>query len=132
MIRTLLSAAAVCITSWIGLLVGAGNVGLQRSVATGPLSLFEYPLAILLAAGAAFLISVAATRVRASSRPTPLTLAAAVLAGDALGALVVAPLAVGELTPLNAPVVFVALAVVGLQPLAVLAGAAIPRVLRPA
>lgn len=132
MVRTLVSAALVCAASWVGLLVGAGNVGLQRSVSIGPLTLFEHPLAIVLATGAAFVVALAATAFRGSSSSRPLGLVGAVLAGDAIGAVILAPLAVGELTPLNAPVVLVALAVVGLQPLAVLAGTAAPRVLRPA
>lgn len=132
MIRTLVSAVAVCVASWLGLLAGAGNVGIQRSVSLGPLTLFEHPLAIVLATGMAFVIALAATTLRGSTRLRPLSLVAGVLAGDAIGALVLAPLAVGELTPLNAPVVFVALAVLGLQPLATLAGAAAPRMLRPA
>ncbi len=132
MVRTLVSAAAVCIASWLGLLVGAGNVGLQRSVSIGPLTLFEHPLAIVLASGMAFVMAFAATALRRSSHPRPRGLVAAVLAGDTLGAVVIAPLAVGELTPINAPAIFVALAVLGLQPLATLAGATVPRVLRPA
>lgn len=132
MVRTLVNAAVVCAASWVGLLVGAGNVGLQRSVSIGPLTLFEHPFAIVLGAGAAFIVALAATAFRTSSSPRPLDLVGAVLAGDAIGAFIFAPLAVGELTPLNAPVVFVALAVVGLQPLAVLAATVAPRVLRSA
>lgn len=131
MIRTLVSAGAVCVASWLGLLVGAGNVGLQRSVSIGPLTLFEHPLAIVLATGTAFAVALAATTLGGANRPRPLKLVGGVLAGDAIGALLLAPLAVGELTPLNAPVLFVALAVLGLQPLATLAGAAVPRVLGP-
>jgi len=132
LIATLASAAAVCVASWLGLFLGAGNVCLQRSVSIGPLTLFEHPLAIALATGMAFVIALAAAALRGSGQPRPLSLVAAVLLGDAIGALILAPLAVGELTPLHAPVVFGVLAVVGLQPIATLAGAAAPRVLRPA
>lgn len=131
MIRTLLSAGAVCAASWLGLLIGAGNVGLQRSVSIGPLTLFQHPLAIVLATGAAFVVALLASTMGGAKRPGSLNLVAGVLAGNAIGALLLAPLAVGELTPLNAPVLFAALAVLGLQPLATLAGAATPRVLRP-
>ena len=61
MIRTLVSAVLVCAASWLGLLAGAGNVGLQRSVSIGPATLFENPLAIGLAVGAAFVTALAAT-----------------------------------------------------------------------
>jgi hypothetical protein len=132
MVRTLLAAGAVCGASWVGLLVGAGNVGLQRSVAIGPLTLVEHPLALVLAGALACVVSFVATAVRRPDRLSPLRLAAAVVAGDAIGAIVLAPLAVGELTPLNAPVVFVVLAVLGLQPLAAVAGAAAARVVRTA
>ncbi len=128
MIATLASAAAVCVASWLGLFLGAGNVGLQRSVSIGPLTLFEHPLAIGLATGMAFVIALGAA-LRGSGQLRPLSLVAAVLLGDAIGALILAPLAVGELTPLHAPVVFGALAVVGLQPLAAFAGATVPSML---
>jgi len=131
-IRSLFRAAAVCGASWLGLLVGAGNVGLQRSVSIGPLTLFEHPLAIMLAAGSAFVVAFAVIALGGQGRPRPISLVAGVLVWDAIGALVLAPLAVGELTPLHGPVVFAALTVIGLQPLATLAGAAAPRLLRPA
>lgn len=132
MIRTLVGAGAVCAASWLGLLIGAGNVGLQRSVSIGPLTLVEHPLAIVLATGMAFIVALGASTLGGASRPRLLSLMAGILAGDGIGALLLAPLAVGELTPFDAPVLFVALAVLGLQPLAALAGAAAPRMLRPA
>ena len=132
MIRPVATAAAVCVGSWVGLLLGAGNVGLQRSVSLGPLRLFEHPLAVVLATGLAFVIALGVTVWRRPGEARSLLLVAAVLFGDAMGALVLAPLAVGELTPLDAPLVFAVLAVVGLQPLATYAGAALPRMLRSA
>jgi len=51
--RLAITAALVCAASWIGLLIGAGNIGLQRSVAVSPLTLFELPLALVLSAALA-------------------------------------------------------------------------------
>ncbi len=48
-------AALACVASWIGLLIGAGNVGLQRSVAVSPLTLLELPLALGLSSALAFM-----------------------------------------------------------------------------
>jgi hypothetical protein len=53
----------------------------------------------------------------------PWHLVVAVIVGDMVGALILAPLAVGELTPLNAPIVFLALAALGAQPMAAFLGA---------
>jgi len=36
--RDLIAGAAVAVVSWLCLAVGLGNVGLQRSIAVGPLS----------------------------------------------------------------------------------------------
>ncbi len=125
------TAAAICLASWVGLFLGAGNVGLQRSVAIGPLTLMEQPHAIALAAGLAFVVALSAGFLGSAGRTRPLRLFAFVVMGDAVGALVVAPLAVGELTPLDAPAVFAVLAVLGLQPLAGLAGSFISRAFQP-
>lgn len=114
--RTAIVAGIICLGSWAALLVGAGNVGLQRSVSMGPWTLVEFPLALLLAALLAFGAALA-------QRDGPARLVALILLGDVIGAIVVAPLAVGELTPINAPVVFVVLAALGLQPLAAALGA---------
>lgn len=124
-VRSVVTAAAVCVTSWIGLLIGAGNVGLQRSVAVGSLTLFEAPAALVLA----FVTSLAVALLLApvGSR-WPLTVAGIVLIGDLIGSTVLAPLAVGELSVLDAHLVFVPLTALGLQPL----GAAIGAYLRPA
>lgn len=130
MTRTLVSAGAVCLASWLGLFLGAGYVGLSRSVAIGPWTLVEQPVGVALAVGLAFIVAVGAAMRRGPGQSRPLSLTAGVLVGDAIGALILAPLAVGELTPLNAPVVFAALAVLGLQPLAAFAGTAAPRALR--
>ncbi len=124
--RTAIVATGVCLVSWGGLFLGAGNVGLQRSVAVGPGTLVEVPLALILAAALAFLAAFALL-VLAHSQIVPWHLVVAVIVGDIVGALVLAPLAVGELTPLNAPIVFLALTALGAQPMAAFLGAHIGR-----
>ena len=92
----------------------------------------EQPLAIVLAAGLAFVVGLGAGLIAGrAGRVDPRRLVAFIVVGDAVGALLIAPLAVGELTPLNAPVVFAVLAVLGLQPLAGLAGSFISRAFQP-
>jgi hypothetical protein len=120
-VREAAGAAVVCMASWLGLALGAGNVGLQRSISKGPLTLLEQPAAIVLVAVLAF--ATAALLVVNVRTARPGRLVVAVLLGDVVGAVVLAPLAVGELSPLNAPIVFLALAVLGVQPIAAFAGA---------
>ena len=119
--RTPIAAAVVCLASWLGLWAGAGSVGLSRSVALSPLTLLELPLALVLATALALVAVLGLTRL-ARGTP-PIQLVAWVLVGDLFGAAVLAPLAVGELTVIHAPVVFVAITALGLQPLAAAAGA---------
>jgi hypothetical protein len=121
--RTATAATAVCLVSWLCLLIGAGNVGLQRSVGVGPTTLLEVPLALGLAAGSALLIGALAGR----SRVLPVPLLGAVLLGDAIGAAVLAPVAIGELELVHAPTVFVAITALGLQPLGAVLGASVAR-----
>ena len=124
-LRDAAGAAVICVASWIGLAIGAGNVGLQRSISTGPLTLLEQPVALVMAAVLGFVAAhLLAVNVRSAS---PWRVVLLVLAGDVLGAVVLAPLAIGELTPLHAPLVFVPLTVLGVQPLAAFAGAWIGR-----
>ena len=119
--RTPIAAAVVCLASWLGLWAGAGSVGLSRSVALSPLTLLELPLALVLATALALVAVLGLTRL-ARGTP-PIQLVAWVLVGDLFGAAVLAPLAVGELTVIHAPVVFAAITALGLQPLAAAAGA---------
>jgi hypothetical protein len=121
--RTLAVAAAICLASWFGLLVGAGNVGLQRSVAIGPATLFDVPMALLLAFGLALVVTVAGSRLARSSGASRTSLVAAVLLCDVVGAAVIAPLAVGELELVHAPTVLVAITALGLQPIGAFIGA---------
>lgn len=122
MIHMVVVATLVCLASWAGIAVGAGNVGLQRSVSMGPLTLLEQPLAIVLSTGLAFATTLALTSGRDVSRTDRWPLVAAVLVGDAIGALILAPVLIGELALRDAPVVFVVLATLGLQPIAVVVG----------
>lgn len=130
MSQTAVTAAAICAASWVGLFVGAGNIGLQRSVSIGPLTLLELPVAVALASALALLVALGSRLGRLSDQQQPLRLVAYVLVGDAIAALVLAPLAVGELAPFDAPVVFATLTVLGLQPLAALAGSLASRALQ--
>lgn len=116
--------AAICIASWLGLLFGAGNVGLQRSVAIGPVTLLEVPVALLLAATLAFVSAFVLSPLAAKPRPLhSLKVVAWVLVGDLIGAVLLAPLAIGELEVIHAPTVFAAITALGLQPLMAAAGA---------
>jgi len=116
--RTAATAALVCVASWIGLLLGAGNVGLQRSVGVGPLTLLEAPLALALSAG----LAMGAAWLAGGGASSPLRILIAVLAGDVIGAVLLAPLLIGELEIIHAPTVFVAISALGLQPLAACIG----------
>ena len=116
-----IAAAIVCLASWLGLSAGAGWIGLSRSVAVSPVTLLEVPMALALAAAIAFIAAFAFSRLAANARP--LQLMAWVLVGDLIGAAILAPLAIGELTVFHAPVVFAAITALGLQPLAAIAGA---------
>jgi len=119
MTRTVVTATLVCLASWVGLAIGAGNVGLQRAVSAGPLTLLEQPLAVVLSTGLAFAATAVLTEIPVATRSDLRSLIGAVLLGDAVGALVIAPVAIGELEVRDAPVVFVVLATLGLQPVAV-------------
>ncbi len=121
--RTAIVATGVCLVSWGGLFLGAGNVGLQRSVAVGPATLVEVPLALILASALAFLAACTLLVLARTPQIVPWHLVVAVIVGDMVGALLLAPLAVGELTPLDAPTVFLALAALGAQPMAAFLGA---------
>ncbi|OGO54046.1 MAG: hypothetical protein A2V84_09700 [Chloroflexi bacterium RBG_16_70_13] len=120
--RIATAAGIVCVTSWLALAVGAGNIGLQRSVAVGPLTLLEQPLTVVLVAAVSLGTALA---VGWALRVSPLQLLAGVLVGDVAGAVILAPVAIGELEPIHAPVVFAAIAVLGIQPAAAWLGAAI-------
>ena len=119
MTRMALTATLVCLASWAGLAIGAGNVGLQQAVSDGPLTLLEHPLAVILSAVLAFIVTVALTTGASLAARDGPPLVGAVLVGDAIGAVVIAPILIGELQVRDAPTVFVVLATLGLQPVAV-------------
>jgi lysylphosphatidylglycerol synthetase-like protein (DUF2156 family) len=119
-VRLVIASGIVCLASWLALAAGAGNVGLQRSISKGAISLLEQPLAIVLVAVVAFVAGAVLTRAF-HLRPVPLLLG--VLVGDLVAGVVLAPIAVGELEPIHAALVFAAVTVLGVQPTATLAGA---------
>jgi len=121
--RTAMTAALVCAASWIGLWIGAGWIGLSRSVAVSPLTLVEVPLALTLAAAVTFVIAWLPGRLHRASAPVPAWLLGAVLIGDIFGAVVLAPFLIGELEVIHAPVVFASISALGLQPFAAFLGA---------
>lgn len=118
----IIAGGLACIASWLGLLVGAGNVGLQQAVAIGPQTLVEVPLAIILAVVLGAVAAAAAGTIFGPANA--LLVLAIVLVGDLVGAAILAPIAVGELGIDDAPVVFAVLTTFGLQPAAA-AGAAL-------
>ena len=117
--RLAFGSGIVCVASWLALAFGAGNVGLQRSISKGAISLIEQPVALILVAVAALVTAYAVTRV---FRLRPIPLLVGVLLGDAFAGIVLAPLAVGELEPIHAPLVFAAVSVLGMQPAAAFLG----------
>ncbi len=125
--RIAFGAALVCAASWIGLWIGAGWIGLSRSVAVNPLTLVEVPLGPLFGGVAAFVAAWLPGRLEARSAHDPIRLLAAVLVGDVIGAAVLAPFVIGELEVIHAPIVFASITALGLQPLAVLVGARLSR-----
>jgi len=113
----------VCALSWLMFVLGAGNVGLQRSVSWGPqVLLSQHPMALLLLVGTALLVSYSLVR-WLLPRVTAIHAAAWTFAGDLFGSIVLAPVLVGELEPVNAPIVFATLIFFGLQIAAAAAGA---------
>ncbi|TAJ99624.1 MAG: hypothetical protein EPO36_11240 [Chloroflexota bacterium] len=118
--RLIVGGSAVCLASWLALAATAGNVGLQRSISKGGISLFELPTVIVLVAVVAAAAGFVAARQLRLSAPK---LVAAVLVGDLFAGLVLAPFAIGELEPIHAPLVVAAVSVMGLQPAAAFVGA---------
>jgi hypothetical protein len=112
--RDLVAGSGVALISWLCLAVGLGNVGLQRSVAVGPLTLLESSTTLGLVAVSTFGMAILLAQAIRGVRPSRLT--GAILVADLVGALVLAPIAVGELHPSDAPVVFVVLTALGVQP----------------
>ena len=124
LVRLAASGAAVCLATWLSLLA-AGDTGLQRSISYGAVTLFEHPLAVALVVATGFGVAYLCVA-RMGVRPLPLV--AMVLLGDAFAGLILAPVLIGELEPIHAPGVFAAVSVLGVQPAAALAGAAVARI----
>ncbi|CAN5835316.1 hypothetical protein BH20CHL8_BH20CHL8_04830 [soil metagenome] len=123
-VRAAIFGVCVCLSSWIGLLVGAGNVGLQRAVTSGPgVLIVEHPLAVPLLLGTAFFVAFGFARVWRESSRRAVALAAAVVVGDLVGSFILAPLAVGELEVAHGPRVFLVISFFGAQIVAAYAGA---------
>jgi hypothetical protein len=118
--RLAVGSAAVCFGTWLALAATAGNVGLQRSISKGPTALFEQPAVVAVVAVVAFALALGSSRLL---RLDPVQLSVGVVVGDLLAGLVLAPLAVGELEPIHAPLVIAAVSLLGIQPLAVVVGA---------
>lgn len=118
--RLAFGSGIVCVASWLALAAGAGNVGLQRSISKGAASLVDYPNALILVAAVAFAAAFVVTRAwRLRTRDVVI----GVLIGDGVAGVGLAPALIGELELIDAPLVFVAVSVLGLQPAAALIGA---------
>lgn len=118
--RLAIGSGIVCVASWLALMGGAGNVGLQRSISKGAASLVDYPYALVLVALTALVAAFVVTRLW---RLRPREVVIGVLVGDAIAGVGLAPLLIGELEPIHAPLVFAAVTVLGLQPAGALIGA---------
>jgi hypothetical protein len=118
--RVAAGSTAVCLATWLALAGTAGDVGLQRSISKGAVTLFEQPLVVVVVALMAFAIAFASARRLAVGA---VELLVGVLIGDLIAGLVLAPLAIGELEPIHAPLVFAAVSLLGVQPAAAYLGA---------
>jgi hypothetical protein len=122
-----LFGVAVCLASWAAFRAGAGSMGLQQSVtryALDPLGFAaSHPVAVAATTVIAFLVAYLFARVAHTSGSFARLAVGAVLLGNLVAAFVAAPLMVGELTVEWGPVVFLAISLYGLQPLAAWAGA---------
>ena len=119
--RVILFGFVVAVPSWVALALLAGNVGLQRSVASGAWTLLvERPEAGLGSVAVALGIAWLAAPMLGTRGPLQGVLA--VLGWNLVAGLVLAPLAIGELEPIHAPIVIAATTVCGLTLLAAWAG----------
>lgn len=115
-IRALAFGAIVCLASWAGLALAAGQVGLSHSVTRDPVFFATtYPLAIALSLTAAFAAAFIFARIQRTPRAFAATGAATVLLGDALASFVVAPVLVGELEIQHGFIVLLAVSLYGSQ-----------------
>lgn len=123
-VKALTFGAVVCLSSWVGLLVGAGNVGLQQSLSLDPVGFTaSYPLAVALCVAAAFATAFLFARLTQTPRSFALVGALAVLLGDAVASFTAAPAMVGELEVRHGFIVLIAISLYGMQVVAAWAGA---------
>lgn len=123
-VKAIVFGAIVCIASWAGLAIGAGNVGLQQSVSRDPVFFATtYPLAIALSLAAAFTVAFVFARTQRTPRAFALIGALAVLLGDVLASFLVAPALVGELELEHGFIVLLAISLYGSQIIAAWLGA---------
>ena len=123
--KAVLVGISVCIATWLTMAAMLGNVGLQRSVAIGPGTLFERPLvivAVLIVGGA---VAAVVTRGLALDGRHVLSAVASTVALDVGGSVVLAPLAVGELDISDWRRVVVVISLFGAQPAAAALGVVI-------
>lgn len=111
----------VAVPSWLVLAAAAGNAGLQRSIGGAWTLLTERPAAGLGATAVSLVLAFAAWPI--VRRRSPLAGVHAVLGWNVVAGVVLAPIAIGELEPVHAPLVIGATTVCGLTLLAAWAGA---------
>jgi hypothetical protein len=116
----MVGGVAVCLASWLALLAGTGNLGIQRSVSIGPLTLLERPVALVAVAGMTLAVAMSVGYLMRST--SAIHLVTLILLFDIAAAVVIAPVMIGELTPRDAPMVFIVIAALGLQPMAAYVG----------
>lgn len=109
-------ALLACVVSWLLLAMVAGNVGLQRTVSTGPETLLASPLSLLVPLAGAFGTSYAWSRRFGKGSALPFTVA--LIGWNLLGALILAPAAVGEVTVQRWREVLITITLFGTQILA--------------
>ncbi|MEW5990737.1 MAG: hypothetical protein AB1736_05240 [Chloroflexota bacterium] len=118
--RAAVASAVVCLVTWLALAIIAGNVGLQRSISMGAITLFERPVVVVVVASLALVLGyVSSKRLDVSAA----RLLVGVLVGNGVAGLVIGPLVIGELEASHAPMVIAAVSLQGVQPAAAFAGA---------
>ena len=121
--RAALAGIVPTIAAWMTLQFTLGNVGLQRSVAIGPATLLENPVAI----GSTLVVAGVAAHLVARTGSGTVSWAGPVAASiltTVVGSAVLAPLAVGELQIGHAPVVSLVISLFGMVFVAIGVGTA--------
>ena len=124
--RLVLFGFIAAVPPWVLLAVLAGNEGLQRSISKGAWTLItERPHVGLAVAMATLALAWVAAPLLGGR--TSLLAPIAVLAWNLVAGLILAPIAIGELEPVHAPLVVAATTVCGLTLVAAWAGARLRR-----